>query len=132
MLETPEHEIAGIISFASLTDVVAVAMDQLSAQHHAFIVEIFLKMVTLSLQSSEYFADISICFVTEKFLAIQLWVENFRKSASALRKKPPGSVSSVQSHQKFQAVNESSVQTGDILLHQEYPIAAWGNFYTRI
>jgi hypothetical protein len=85
MLATPEDEIAGIISFDSLTltDVVAVAMGQLSAQHRAFIVEIFLKMVTLSLQNSEYFADFSICFVTE-LAAIPY--SHFRKSASALRK----------------------------------------------
>jgi hypothetical protein len=41
MLATPEDEVAGTMSFASLTDAAAVAMDQWSVQHHAFIVERF-------------------------------------------------------------------------------------------
>jgi hypothetical protein len=41
MLGTAEDEMAGAMSFASLTDAVAVAMEQWSAQHHAFIAEIF-------------------------------------------------------------------------------------------
>jgi hypothetical protein len=43
MLATLEDEMAGTISFASLTDVVAVAMEQWSARHLAFIVETFFK-----------------------------------------------------------------------------------------
>jgi hypothetical protein len=54
---------------ASLTDAVAVAMEQWSMQHHAFIVETVLKMVTLLLMHSEYFASISILFVMGRFLA---------------------------------------------------------------
>jgi hypothetical protein len=42
MFATPEDEMAEIISFASLTDAVAVAMEQWSAQHHAYIVKTFL------------------------------------------------------------------------------------------
>jgi hypothetical protein len=41
MLATPEDEMAGTISFASLIDVVVAAMEQLSAQYRAFIVEKF-------------------------------------------------------------------------------------------
>jgi hypothetical protein len=39
MLATHEDEMAGTMSFASLIDAVAVAMEQWSVQHHAFIVE---------------------------------------------------------------------------------------------
>jgi hypothetical protein len=47
----------------------SVAMEQWSAQHGAFIVESFLKMVTLLLKCVEYFASISILLAMEKFLA---------------------------------------------------------------
>jgi hypothetical protein len=60
---------AGTMSFVRLINAVAVAMEQWSAQQRAFIVETFLKMVTLLLKRSEYFASISILLVTEKFLA---------------------------------------------------------------
>jgi hypothetical protein len=43
MLVTPEDEMVGTMSFASLTDAAGVAMDQWSAQHFAFIVETFFK-----------------------------------------------------------------------------------------
>jgi hypothetical protein len=46
MLATPEVEMAGTMSFASLTDAVAVAMKQWSAQRRAFVVERVSKMVT--------------------------------------------------------------------------------------
>jgi hypothetical protein len=39
MLATREDAMAGTMSFASLTDAIAVAMEQWSAQHSAFIVE---------------------------------------------------------------------------------------------
>jgi hypothetical protein len=42
MLAAPEDEMAGSMSFAILTDAVAVAMEQRSAQHLAFIVEMFI------------------------------------------------------------------------------------------
>jgi hypothetical protein len=38
---------------------------------------------------------------------IQLWVENFRTSTSALQKKPAGSVRTVRSPQNIQAVRQS-------------------------
>jgi hypothetical protein len=38
MLRIPEDEEAGTISFASLTDAVAIDMEQRSAQHFAFII----------------------------------------------------------------------------------------------
>jgi hypothetical protein len=41
MLATPEELMAGAMSFASLTDAVAVVMEQWSAQHRAFISEKF-------------------------------------------------------------------------------------------
>jgi hypothetical protein len=41
MLATSEDEMAGTMSFASLTDVAAVATEQWSAEHRAFIVETF-------------------------------------------------------------------------------------------
>jgi hypothetical protein len=43
MLATPEDEMAGTMSFASLTDARAVAMGQWGAQNCVFIVEKFLK-----------------------------------------------------------------------------------------
>jgi hypothetical protein len=42
-LATPEDEMAGTMSFASLTYAIAVALEQWSTKHHAFIVETFLK-----------------------------------------------------------------------------------------
>jgi hypothetical protein len=64
MLAPSEDEMAGIMSHA-------VAMEQWSSQHRAFIVETFLKMVTELLKGSEYeyFASIAVLLVTEKFLA---------------------------------------------------------------
>jgi hypothetical protein len=41
MLATPEDEMVGTMSFHSLTDAVAVAMEHRSAQHGAFNVEEF-------------------------------------------------------------------------------------------
>jgi hypothetical protein len=52
----------------------------------------FVKMVTLLLKHGKYFTSISILLVTN---TIQLWVENFKMNASALKRKPPGSVYSV-------------------------------------
>jgi hypothetical protein len=43
MLATPEDEVVGTMSFACLTDAVAIAMGQWSAQHRAFIVKTFFK-----------------------------------------------------------------------------------------
>jgi hypothetical protein len=42
MLATPADEMAGSMSFAFLTYAVAVAIEQRSAQHLAFIVEMFI------------------------------------------------------------------------------------------
>jgi hypothetical protein len=42
MLATPEDKMAGTMSFASLTDVTAVATEQWNAQHRAYFVEKFL------------------------------------------------------------------------------------------
>jgi hypothetical protein len=39
MLATPEDEMMGPMSFASVTDTIAVAMAQWSVQHCAFIIE---------------------------------------------------------------------------------------------
>jgi hypothetical protein len=64
MLVTPEDEMVVTI----LTDTVAVAMEQRSAQHHTLVVERFF-MVTLLLKRSKYFAGISILLVTETVLA---------------------------------------------------------------
>jgi hypothetical protein len=44
MLATPEDETAGTISFSSSTDAVAVATEQWSSQHRAFIIEFFFKL----------------------------------------------------------------------------------------
>jgi hypothetical protein len=44
MLATPEDEMAGIMSRASLTDAVAVGTEERSAQHRAFIVETILEL----------------------------------------------------------------------------------------
>jgi hypothetical protein len=41
MLTTSEDEVAGTMSYASLTDAVTVPMEHRSAQHGVFIVEIF-------------------------------------------------------------------------------------------
>jgi hypothetical protein len=41
MLATPDDEMAGTIPFASLNDDVSVVMEQGSAQHRAFIVDVF-------------------------------------------------------------------------------------------
>jgi hypothetical protein len=43
MLVTCEDEMLGTMSFASLTDAVAIAVEQGCVQHRAFIVEMFLK-----------------------------------------------------------------------------------------
>lgn len=98
MLAPSEDEVVGTMSLASLTDAVAVAREQWGAQHRVFNVETFFKMVALFLKCSKHFrthfiiahhGKISCCST------IQVWVENFRTSAFALKKKPPGSVHTV-------------------------------------
>jgi hypothetical protein len=44
MLGTPENELAGTMSFVSVTDAVVVAMEHWSVHHHAFSVETFFKI----------------------------------------------------------------------------------------
>jgi hypothetical protein len=62
---SPENEMEGTMSFASLTDVTAVAMDQWSMQHHACLMKRFLKTVILLLKCSEHFRSISMLLATE-------------------------------------------------------------------
>jgi hypothetical protein len=63
MLAAPEDEMAGTMSFASLTD--AVAVERETTCVHCWY---FFLMVTLLLKRSKYFASISILLVKEKFL----------------------------------------------------------------
>jgi hypothetical protein len=63
-----EDHMVGTMSFTSLADAVAVAMEQWSAQHHVFNVETFFRIVAV-LKYSECFASISVLLITEKFLA---------------------------------------------------------------
>jgi hypothetical protein len=86
MLATPEDEMARTMSFASLTDAIALAMKQRSAQHHVFIVKIFKNGDSVVKTQRIFHKHFNIahhgkvpCCNT-----IQLWVENFRKSASTL------------------------------------------------
>jgi hypothetical protein len=75
---------AGTMSFANLTDT-AVAMEQWSAQHGAFIDETFFKNgETLLLKRSEHFSIArhwKVCFRN----TMQLSAENFRTSSSELK-----------------------------------------------
>jgi hypothetical protein len=64
-----EDDMVGTISFTSLTNAVAVAMELWSAQHRVFNVETFFLMVALLLKCSEYFASVSILLIMEKSLA---------------------------------------------------------------
>jgi hypothetical protein len=89
MLATSEDAMAGTVPFVCLADAVAVTMQQRSVQHRVFIVE-----------SSFFFygdpvAEMKRIFRKHIYMApscntIQLRVENFGTSASALKKKPPG------------------------------------------
>jgi hypothetical protein len=87
MLATPEDEMAETMSFASLTDAVAVAMEQWSTRRHAYIVVTVVKTQRIFCKHFNIAHHRKIpCHNT-----VQLWLENFRTDASAL-KKPPGSV----------------------------------------
>jgi hypothetical protein len=101
MLATPEDEMAGTMSFASLTDAVAVGMVEWSA-HARNIVRLlitrFLNMVTLVKTQRIFLKHFNIarhgkvpCRST-----IQLRVENFRTSASGLEKKPADSATATE------------------------------------
>jgi hypothetical protein len=72
MLATPEDKMAGTMSFASLTDAVAVAMKQWSARARNIVrlcSNVFFLMMSLLLKRAEYFASNSTLLVTEKLLA---------------------------------------------------------------
>jgi hypothetical protein len=72
MLATPDEEMAGTMSFASLIDAIAGAMEQWSNIVH-LLLKRFLKTVTFLLKHSLYFASISILLVMENFLAVILY-----------------------------------------------------------
>jgi hypothetical protein len=85
---------AGTMSFAILTDAVAVAMEQCHTQHCVFIVETFFKNGGSVVKRQRIFhKHFSIaCHGNVPFhITVQLCVESFRTSGSALKKKPPGS-----------------------------------------
>jgi phosphosulfolactate phosphohydrolase-like enzyme len=71
MLATSENEMAGTILFGSLSNAAAVAMEQCSAQHRAFIVNFFNGDTVDKKQGN--FSSISILFVMKKFLAAVLY-----------------------------------------------------------
>jgi hypothetical protein len=108
MLAAPEDSLAR----ARLIDAVAVAMEQWSTQHRAFVVKIFLKIVTVFKTQRIFRKHFNIsrhgkvpCRNT-----IQLWVENFRTSASASKKQHSGSVSTMRSPQNVEAVRHSFIR----------------------
>jgi hypothetical protein len=83
------------MSFASLTDAVAVAMDQWKAQYHAFIVETVFKNGDSVVKTQQVFCKHFSIIHHGKVCChstTHLWLENLRTSASALKKKPPGTV----------------------------------------
>jgi hypothetical protein len=104
-LAAPEDEMAGTMSFVRLIDAVAVAMEQWSAQQRALIVETFLKMVTV-VKTQRIFRK---HFNTARHGKVpcrnilQIWVEHFRTSASALKKRSSDSVRAVPSPQNIEA-----------------------------
>jgi hypothetical protein len=88
MLATPADEMAGTMSLSSVTD--AVALEAWSAQHRAFIVETFFKNRDSVIKTQRIFPkhfNISRHGKVPCRNTIQLWVENFRTSTSALKKE---------------------------------------------
>jgi hypothetical protein len=113
MLATPEDNAARTMSFASLTDVVAVVMEQWRRQHCAFIVETFLEncdFFKLQRIFRKHF-NISCHGKVPCRNTMQLWIKNFITSASALKKEQPGSVCRVRSPQNIEAVRQSFVRS---------------------
>jgi hypothetical protein len=81
MFAASEDEMAGAISFASLTDAIAVAMKQWSAQHRAFIVEMicfFFYDDTVVKMQQIFCKHLSMAHHRKVSCrsTIQLWVEN--------------------------------------------------------
>jgi hypothetical protein len=68
MLASPEDMMVGTMSFASLTNVIAVGMEQWSTIV-CLLLKHFLKMATPLLKCSEYFPSNSILLITETFFA---------------------------------------------------------------
>jgi hypothetical protein len=82
-------------------------MEQWRVQHCAFIVETFLKNGDSVVKTQRIFREYfniarhgKVSFPN----TLQLYVENFRTSASALKRKPPGSVRTFQSPPNIEAV----------------------------
>jgi hypothetical protein len=107
MLANCEDDMAGTMSFASLTDAAAVAMEQSSAQHCEFIVDTFFKNGDSVVKMQQIFCkhfNIACHRKVPCCNTIQLWAENFITSASALKKKPSASVRTVRLPQNTEAV----------------------------
>jgi hypothetical protein len=102
MLAALEDEVVGTMSFASLTDAIAVGMEEWSTEHRAFIVETFKTQRIFRNHFNSTGHGKVPCYNT-----IQSWVENFGTNAFALKKKPPGSVPTVQLPQNLEAVRQS-------------------------
>jgi hypothetical protein len=74
-------------------------MQQWSAQHLAFIVEMFFRNGDSVVKRGEYFAIISILLVREKFITAIPYNYGKKLSAGVLpheKKKPPGSMRAVR------------------------------------
>jgi hypothetical protein len=88
-------------------------MEQWSAQHLAFIVEMFFLNGDFVVKIQRIFRK---HFNTARHgrvscrNTIQLCVENFRKSASTLKNEQPGSVRTVRSPQNIEAVRQSFIR----------------------
>jgi hypothetical protein len=89
-------------------------MEQWSMQDCAFIAETIFKNGNSVVKKQWIFCKHFIIACHGKVPChntIQWCVENFRTSASALKKKPPGSVCTVQSPQNIEAVRQSSIKS---------------------
>jgi hypothetical protein len=89
-------------------------MEQWGAQHCVFISETFFKNGNSVVKTQWIFHKHFIIASHGKIPChntIQWWVENFRTSASALKKKPPGSVSTVQLPQNIEVVRQSFIES---------------------
>jgi hypothetical protein len=101
-------------SFASLADTVTFLTEEWCSQHHEFIVETFiLKMVTVFKTQRIFRRHFNIALHGKVPCrnTIELWVEDFRRSASALKKGPPDSVRTVRLLQNIEAVRQSFIRS---------------------
>ncbi|GBM61704.1 hypothetical protein AVEN_57132-1 [Araneus ventricosus] len=96
-----------------------------SGVHRAFVIEAYLKnggfVITSERLFSRHFGLDRNAKVPDKKI-ILLWVRNFRRTSTALKRKPPGRLRSVRTSQQVEAVRQADLRN----VHPVGTLLLWG------